>query len=147
MYASQLYFNLKRDFNKAEDYIVRAIRDFNGDITFWSAYFIQGLLRYQMGNLFGARHAFEKALYYNPTFDPAKKKLAEVNQVTEPQIETLKADVCKLYRAYNEQHPGEDSIELPSYCTSGADDDEVPDPPCPITNPSCGPGGPGNNNQ
>ncbi|MBW1864027.1 MAG: hypothetical protein JRJ02_16980 [Deltaproteobacteria bacterium] len=34
-----------------------------------------------MGNLFDARSAFEKSLYYNPTFALAKQKLDEVNKV------------------------------------------------------------------
>jgi len=81
LYASQLYMNVLKDFGKARDFIERAIIDFNGDITMWSAYFIKGLLKLQMGSLYEAQAAFEKALYFNPTFQPARQKLAEVKQI------------------------------------------------------------------
>ena len=83
LYASQLYSNVKalKNFGKAREFIERAIIDFNGDITRWSVHFIKGLLAYQMGSLFEARAAFEKSLYYNPTFDLARQKLNEVNKV------------------------------------------------------------------
>ncbi|MFC1531967.1 O-antigen ligase family protein [Thermodesulfobacteriota bacterium] len=83
LYASQLYLNHFKDYGKAGDYIERAITDFNGDITMWSAYFLKGLIKFRVGSLLEARVAFEKALYYNPNFEPAKQKLAEVNKVLE----------------------------------------------------------------
>ncbi|MBN1104852.1 MAG: O-antigen ligase family protein [Deltaproteobacteria bacterium] len=89
MWASQLYMNSKKDFVKAEDFISRAIIDFNGDIVPWAAYYVKGLLRFQMGNPFGARHSFEKALYYNPTFQEAGQKLAEVNRVIKEHDQVL----------------------------------------------------------
>ncbi len=81
LYTSQLYMNTLKDFGRARDYIEMAITDYNGDITRWSIFFIKGLLRFQMGNLFDAQAAFEKSLYYNPTFEPAEQKLAEVKKV------------------------------------------------------------------
>jgi tetratricopeptide (TPR) repeat protein len=81
LYTSQLYMNALKDFGRARDYIEMAIVDYNGDITRWSIYFIKGLLKFQMGNLFDARAAFEKSLFYNPTFKPAEQKLAEVDKV------------------------------------------------------------------
>ncbi len=81
LYASQLYMNVLKDFGKARDFIERAIIDYNGDITGWSIHFIKGLLKFQMGNLFDAKAAFEKSLYYNPTFEIARQKLNEVNKV------------------------------------------------------------------
>jgi tetratricopeptide (TPR) repeat protein len=73
--------NAFNDYGKAGDYIERAIIGFNGDITMWSVYFFKGLIKFQVGSPLEARAAFEKALYYNPTFEPAKKKLAEINKV------------------------------------------------------------------
>jgi hypothetical protein len=81
LYASQLYMNVLKDFGKARDFIEKAIIDFNGDVTRWSIYFIKGLLKFQMGNLFDAKAAFEKSLYYNPEFSLARQKLNEVNKV------------------------------------------------------------------
>ena len=81
LYASQLYMNVLKDFGKARDFIEKAIIDFNGDVTRWSIYFIKGLLKFQMGSLFDAKAAFEKALYYNPEFSLARQKLNEVNKV------------------------------------------------------------------
>jgi hypothetical protein len=42
---------------------------------------MKGLLRFQIGNPYEARSAFEKALYYNPNFQEARQKLEEVNRV------------------------------------------------------------------
>lgn len=81
LYASQLYMNVLKDFGKARDFIERAIIDFNGDITRWSIFFIKGLLKFQTGSLYEAQAAFEKSLYYNPTFEIARQKLEEVKKV------------------------------------------------------------------
>jgi hypothetical protein len=70
-----------RDKGKARDFAERALVDFNGDVTRWFLYFTKGLLSFRTGSVFEARAAFETALYYNPTHEPAKKKLAEVNGV------------------------------------------------------------------
>jgi tetratricopeptide (TPR) repeat protein len=89
LYACQLYMNVLRDFGKANDFIERAILDYNGDLTYWSLYYIKGLLKFQMGSLFEARSAFQKALYYNPEFPPASKKLKEVNAVIKKHDKVL----------------------------------------------------------
>ena len=81
LYAGQLYLEVIKDYSKAGDYIEKAILDFNGDITMWSAYFVKGLVKLRMGSLAEAGNAFEKAIYYNPTFEPAIKELAKVNKV------------------------------------------------------------------
>ncbi|MGD2126669.1 MAG: tetratricopeptide repeat protein, partial [Desulfobacteraceae bacterium] len=81
LYASQFYKNTMKDLGKARDFIEKAIVDFNGDVTGWSVYYMKGLLAYRTGSLFEARAAFEKALYYNPTFERARKKLEQVNKV------------------------------------------------------------------
>ncbi|MBW2609791.1 MAG: O-antigen ligase family protein [Deltaproteobacteria bacterium] len=81
LYASRFYVNALKDYRKASDFIERAIVDFNGDITMWLVYFYKGLIKFQVGSPLEARAAFEKALYYNPTFEPARKKLEEVNQL------------------------------------------------------------------
>ena len=81
LYAAQLYINVIRNFVKANEYIERAIIDYNGDITRWAVHYLKGILKFQSGSLFEARAAFEKALYYNPEFDAARQKLNEVNEV------------------------------------------------------------------
>ncbi len=81
LYAAQLYINVIRNFVKANEYIERAIIDYNGDITRWAVFYLKGILKFQSGSLFEARAAFEKSLYYNPEFDIARQKLSEVNQV------------------------------------------------------------------
>jgi len=88
-YAGQLYMNRLKAFGKAREYIERATIDFNGDITRWSVYFMKGLLTFQMGSLFEARAAFEKSLYYNPTFDLARQKLGEVNKILKDHDKVL----------------------------------------------------------
>jgi O-antigen ligase len=80
-YASQVYMNMLGDYRKADDYIEKATLDYNGDIIRWTLYFIKGLLKFQSGSLFEAQAAFEKSLYYNPTFQEARKKLEEVKKV------------------------------------------------------------------
>jgi tetratricopeptide (TPR) repeat protein len=81
LYAAQLYINVIRNFPKANEFIERAILDYNGDITRWAVFYLKGILKFQSGSLFEARAAFEKALFYNPEFDIARQKLNEVNQV------------------------------------------------------------------
>ena len=81
VYASQLYKNVFRDSAKARDFTERALVDFNGDVTRWYLFFTKGLLGFRTGSVFEARAAFETALYYNPTFEPAREKLDEVNGV------------------------------------------------------------------
>lgn len=80
-YAAQFYMNALRNFPEAGTYLERAILDFNGDITRWSVFYMKGMLKFQSGALFEARKAFERALYFNPEFEPARQKLKEVNQV------------------------------------------------------------------
>jgi len=95
IYASDLYmprgaklksgsknmYGLKPDPIKALYYNERAITNFNGDITMWSAYYLNGLLKFKMGNFFEAKAAFEKALFYNPIFEPAKKRLEKTENM------------------------------------------------------------------
>ncbi|MFC1866630.1 O-antigen ligase family protein [Thermodesulfobacteriota bacterium] len=83
LYAGQLYMNLFKDYVKAGDFVERAITDFNGNITLWSAWFIKGLVKFRMGSVLEARKAFKKSLYYNPTFQPAQQQLAKVEKVLE----------------------------------------------------------------
>ena len=73
----------KKEFAKARDFIEKALIDFNGDLTKWSIFYAQGLLNFQTGSLFEAKEAFEKSLYYNPTFEAGRKKLVEVTKVIE----------------------------------------------------------------
>ena len=72
---SKNIYGMKPDPVKALYYSERAIIDFNGDITMWSAYYLNGLLKFKMGNFYEAKAAFEKALYYNPIYEPARKYL------------------------------------------------------------------------
>jgi O-antigen ligase len=81
MWASQMYFYQIRNFGKADEYLTRAIVEFNGDIVPWAAFFLKGMLKFQTGSPFEAKIAFEKALYYNPNFQEARQKLDEVNRV------------------------------------------------------------------
>ncbi|MEW6669696.1 MAG: O-antigen ligase family protein [Thermodesulfobacteriota bacterium] len=80
-YASQLYLNLLRNYPKASDFIEKATLDYNGDIIRWVLFYVKGLLKFQAGSLFEAQAAFEKSLYYNPTFGEARQKLEEVKKV------------------------------------------------------------------
>ncbi len=81
LYAAQLYMNTLKNFVKANEYIERATIDYNGDVTMWAVHFIKGLLKLRGGSLFEARASFERALYYNPEFQEAARKLEEVNRV------------------------------------------------------------------
>jgi O-antigen ligase len=69
------------DFAKARYHLDRAIVNFNGDLTRWSAHFTDGLLKYRMGSILEAKDAFEKSIYYNPEFKPAHEKLKEVQDL------------------------------------------------------------------
>ncbi len=69
------------DLAKARYHLDRAVINFNGDLTRWSAHFTDGLLKYRMGSILEAKDAFEKAIYYNPEFKPAHEKLKEVKNI------------------------------------------------------------------
>ncbi len=81
MYAAQFYLDASRNFPEAGKYLERVILDYNGDITRWSVFYLKGVVKFQSGNLFEAREAFEQAVYYNPEFQPAQQQLKDVNQV------------------------------------------------------------------
>ena len=81
LYAAEIYQFELNEYSKASDFVEKAIADFNGDIALYSAYFLKGLIKFRIGNLFEARDAFEKSLYYNPTFVNAKRKLVETNKI------------------------------------------------------------------
>ena len=83
LYASRLYFNPLRDYGKADEFVERAIGDFDGDVTLWSAYFIKGLIKFRTGSLIEARSAFERSLYFNTGFEPARLELTKVNKIIE----------------------------------------------------------------
>jgi O-antigen ligase len=89
MYAAQLYMGPLQNFGRARDFIERAIVDFNGDITLYSLCHLKGLLKFQMGSLFEARDAFEKALFYYPEFAEARQKLEEVKKVIKDHDQVL----------------------------------------------------------
>lgn len=89
LYTCELYLNALKDYGRANDYIEKTLVDFNGDITMWSIYFIKGLIKFQMGSLVEAQRSFQKALYFNPTFEPAQQKLAEVQQVIKDHDKVL----------------------------------------------------------
>ncbi|PKN64441.1 MAG: hypothetical protein CVU57_14475 [Deltaproteobacteria bacterium HGW-Deltaproteobacteria-15] len=89
MAAAQLYMGPFQELGKARDFIERAIVDFNGDITLYSLYLVKGVLQFRMGNLYEARNAFEKALYYYPEFPEARQKLQEVRRVIKDHDQIL----------------------------------------------------------
>jgi O-antigen ligase len=81
--AGQLYMDSFRDYPRADEYLSRAIADFNGDVTMWGLHYIRGMARLRQRDPFGARAAFIKARYYNPNFEPAHRKLAQVEKLIE----------------------------------------------------------------
>jgi O-antigen ligase len=81
LYAGQLYMNIIRNPVKAGEFFERALVRFNGDLTMWDLYYVKGLLEYKKGSLFDAKYAFEKALYYNPNFLPARNQLKKVDKI------------------------------------------------------------------
>ncbi|MEW6664835.1 MAG: O-antigen ligase family protein [Thermodesulfobacteriota bacterium] len=89
MWASQLHFYQLRNLGKSDEFISKAIVEFNGDIVLWATYFMKGMLKFNTGSPFEARIAFEKALYYNPNFQEARQKLDEVNRVIKDHDQVL----------------------------------------------------------
>jgi len=67
---------LKMDYQKANDYLEKAINHFNGDIVLWSLYDIKGRLKLQLNSPQEAKVAFEKALKLYPEFERASVGLA-----------------------------------------------------------------------
>jgi hypothetical protein len=72
-----------RDYVRADEYLNRAIVDFNGDVTMWGVYFLKGIARLRLRDPVGARIAFSKACYYNPNFEAAHRKLNQVEKLIE----------------------------------------------------------------
>jgi O-antigen ligase len=89
--AAQFYIQ-KKNFTKASDYVEKSIIDFNGDVTMYSIWFMKGLISANTGNLFKAKAALEKALYYYPTYVQAKKYLAQINNAIEKN-KAVKANI------------------------------------------------------
>jgi len=89
MSAAQLYMGPFQELGKARDFIEQAIVDFNGDVTLYSLYLVKGILKFRMGNLYEARNASEKALYYYPEFPEARQKLQEVRRVIKDHDQIL----------------------------------------------------------
>jgi O-antigen ligase len=79
--AGRMYMDVFKDFVKAEHFFETADVNFNGDLIKWVIHYVRGLLRFRVGSLFEAREEFEKALYYYPYYDPARKKLQEVEKI------------------------------------------------------------------
>ncbi|RPI80072.1 MAG: hypothetical protein EHM45_00350 [Desulfobacteraceae bacterium] len=77
---------LKMDYQKANDYLEKAINHFNGDIVLWSLYDIKGRLKLQLGSPLEAKVAFEKALHLNPEFRPAHIGLAMAEKALAEKI-------------------------------------------------------------
>jgi hypothetical protein len=78
------------DFGKACYHLDRAIVNFNGDLTRWSAHFTDGVLKYRMGRIYEARDAFKRAIYYNPVYEPANKMLKQVEKSIENREKMIK---------------------------------------------------------
>jgi len=81
LYAGQLYLGPLKDMSKASQFIEKTVIDFNGDLVPWTLYFLRGIVKQQVGSVFEAREAYKIALYYNPVFNEAKQKLAEVEKI------------------------------------------------------------------
>jgi len=82
-YRGREWIKPEMDVAQAGYHLNRAIVNFNGDVTAWSAHFSDGLYKYRKGGLLEARAAFKKAVYYNPKFKPAIEKLREVENIIE----------------------------------------------------------------
>ena len=79
--ASQLYMNVLRNYVSAEEYIYRATINSNGDLSMWDLYFVKGMMKFHLQSLHEARSAFQKSLYFNPTFVPSHKMLKELERL------------------------------------------------------------------
>ena len=79
--AGRMYMDVFKDFTKAEEFFEATDENFNGDLIKWILHYFRGLLRFRVGSLFEARNEFKKALYYYPYYEPAQKKLEEVEKI------------------------------------------------------------------
>ena len=60
-----------------------SIRFYNGDIVPWAQWHSHGVFMLQRGQVMDARESLQKALWYNPEYTRARKKLAEVDKLIE----------------------------------------------------------------
>ena len=79
--AGRMYMDVFKDFTKAEEFFETTSDNFNGDLIKWILHYFRGLLRFRAGSIFEARDEFNKALYYYPYYEPARKKLEEVEKI------------------------------------------------------------------
>jgi tetratricopeptide (TPR) repeat protein len=89
LYAGQLYMNVLQDNIKAVEFVERAIINFNGDVTRWSPFYMKGILKHSLGSLYEARRAYREAVYYNPNFTEARRKLKELEKILKDHDKVL----------------------------------------------------------
>lgn len=65
----------------SEKYIDGVLYKFNGDIVLWSVWMQKGQNQVAVGNIRGAKHSFEKSLYYWPQLEDAKKAIASMDDI------------------------------------------------------------------
>ena len=70
-------------------YTYSALENNNGDIVIWGILGLQGLLHFQSGDVRGAKLSFERANWYYPEFEPAKKGLEQVNKILSENSQIL----------------------------------------------------------
>ena len=75
--ATQMYIKAG-DLRRASEHIDQAIFYHNGDMTMWSVWYLRGNIKSQLRDIEGSKVSYEKSIYYNPEFGPAKKNLESI---------------------------------------------------------------------
>ena len=78
--AANLYTNMNK-FYIAQEYIDQAIVNPNGDLVPWGTLLVSGRLKMRLGNMYGAKYDFSKAIRQYPYATEAKRDLVMVNQI------------------------------------------------------------------
>ena len=76
--AACFYMVTKVDLPLSKKYLSRSLVFFNGDVERWTIHYLNGVLSGRLGNTVAASKEFEKAVYYNPVYEPAIKELQQV---------------------------------------------------------------------
>jgi tetratricopeptide (TPR) repeat protein len=75
-----------QQYSQAHDWLEKTIINNNGDLVPWSLWYMKGDLLSRMGDLYGAKDAFEKAMTYNLNFKQAKQAFQTVDDAIDGRL-------------------------------------------------------------
>jgi len=84
-----LLYNQIRQFPWASDWIEKTIINNNGDTVPWVLWQLKGVLKVGHMDFYGAKQAFEKATWYNPTYEPARTWWKQADDIVDGRVRVI----------------------------------------------------------